>query len=127
MAFSQRFFAEPFYIQVYSHDCCISRIFAYGDKLTLEASQHSNVDHVISASFDILAQYCMVHLPDPSQVDIFPDIRFPFVSVDDYSLFSELQSSAVFSGRYIPAAWHVYGRESKVSAVIDAFNRLIMP
>ena len=114
-------FQKPFYIQVFSRQCPITRIFVYSCKATIECTASTLDDlSILSSSLDILRTFGHA-VPRPEVYHSFSDDRHFLCTPHDYQ-FLEKVVSDLKSPRLIVSPWHVYERDLKIKHVLQSIE-----
>lgn len=116
----------PFYIQVYSLESPITRIFVYDNKCSIEISckRVGSLSTILDFAKHILSFFDPYLCMSEMSAHLSPDIQYPFVSPTD---FSKLSNSSLLSNsrRFLNCGWHLYGRDLKVNHTIQQLESLV--
>ena len=116
-------FNLPFYIQVFSKNLPITRIFVYFNKATIEClNDGTSAMEVLSSALGILQSFDFKNLPKPEEAFEFFETRHFLCSVDDYSILESIVTDQN-SDALVPSPWHRYGRNAKIQAVLECLDR----
>jgi hypothetical protein len=117
---------KPFYIQVYSKKSNILRIYLYKIKdkscFTIEKIEDEEpTDDTIKFARKLLELFGIIALLDLKTEK--KQNRYILLTLNDYKSLKNLNQ--ILSGtNLIPAGWHLFGRDSKISFVLDQINNL---
>jgi hypothetical protein len=117
---------KPFYIQVFSKKSNILRIYLYKIKdkscFTIEKIEDEEpTDDTIKFARKLLELFGIIALLDLKTEK--KQNRYILLTLNDYKSLKNLNQ--ILSGtNLIPAGWHLFGRDSKISFVLDQINNL---
>lgn len=115
-------FAKPFYIQVYSKHFPITRIFVYLNKATIECfCDGSDASEIVVFGLEIL-KYFFGGITKPFVFHECTERRYFLCTIKDYSYLEQFVCQPT-NPRLIPAQWHVYGRDSKLTNLMESINK----
>ena len=114
---------NPYYIQVFSKDIPITRIFIYFNKATVECMDDGSATAaIVSSSIEILRLFGFEKIGVPLNSFQFSERRYFLTSVDDFNLLRNMVEGPEFPS-WIPAPWHRYGRDVKIEMIMDSLNK----
>ncbi len=118
---------EPFYIQVYSLQSPITRIFCYSNKVTVESLPTHDVKHVTDFCLHVLESLGKKVYVSLLRSGITERRHFA-VSISDFNYINEFLSLPEFSEKpcLLCSPWHQYGRDAKINALLRAIDTNIL-